>query len=865
MKSNDDGARARRQARLGLALLLVIGIGGAHGRQTDFASRSTDPLTMPRPGLDEPLILPIDSRAPAQKIVATMPAALRELADPSSARVIVTLHEPLASSRLLSRTRREAVRLARIAAVEHDFVDAASRLGFRASNGLSHFAIVTGEISPERLPYLAALRQVRAIEPDRAFRAARVEGAALIRADDLRDDLGGGGEGVTVVVFDSGINASHPELAGKVVEQRSYNGPAGQDGFDHGTQVAGIIAGDGGVAPQAQLWDVRVISSDGMTTTAILIDALDGLMPDLDEFQVMVAAFADPTFRFSGSCDALSPAAATVVQAFEDAGKLMVSAAGDAGDSAGVGVPACLSQVFAAGAVYDANVGSITFANCTDSSTGADQIACYSNSGPPLDFLAPGHCTSTPRSNGGHDGCFGGTSAAAAYAAGMAAQLWSLLPSATLEQVGNALRTQGPMILDSRNGISRPRIDAMAAYESLAAVVGPTPTATSPAPGPSPTPTKTPTGPVPTPTPPPDDTPGPPTDLTAQALTHTAVLLEWVDGSSNEESFRIEARTATGIFQELLTVPADTTFAIVEQLFPGTEHVFRVRARAASGNSSYSNEAGATTAAEPPTCIRDANTACLLDGRFRVTGAMKNFATPPVTFVNQTMEFAGGRAESDQAVFFESFAAGNFEVGVKMVDGCAGFPPGHPLHHYWLFFGGLTNARTDIAVEDTATGQIVTWTNPANQFPTSVADTRAFPCVDPGGPLSCIRDDTTACLLGGRFEVTGAMQNFATPPVTFVTEVIHFDQDRAETDSAVFFQSFDPGNFEVGVKMVDGCAGFPPGHPLHHFWIFYGGLTNADTEVLAIDTSSGEADIWRNPPGALPTSEGRTRAFSCVP
>ena len=175
--------------------------------------------------------------------------SLRSLEDPSSARVIVTLHEPLgtpgpADSRAGARTQR----LARIATVEHDFADGASRLGFRATAALTHFAIVAGEISPERLEHLAALRQVKAIEPDRTLRADLAEGKALINANDVAS-LGGDGDGVTVVVIDSGINASHGELAGKIDEQRSYSGPVGQDGFNHGTKVAGIIAGDSGLAP----------------------------------------------------------------------------------------------------------------------------------------------------------------------------------------------------------------------------------------------------------------------------------------------------------------------------------------------------------------------------------------------------------------------------------------------------------------------------------------------------------------------------------------------------------------------------------------------------------------------------------------
>ena len=98
------------------------------------------------------------------------------------------------------------------------------------------------------------------------------------------------------MVLDSGINAGHPDLAGKVDELRSYNGPAvGQDGFNHGTKVAGIIAGDNGLAPQARLWDVRVIDNAGLTTITILLDALDDLMPDVNSIDILVGAFSDPT------------------------------------------------------------------------------------------------------------------------------------------------------------------------------------------------------------------------------------------------------------------------------------------------------------------------------------------------------------------------------------------------------------------------------------------------------------------------------------------------------------------------------------------------------------------------------------------
>ncbi len=263
----------------------------------------------------------------------------------------------------------------------------------------------------------------------------------------------------------------------------------------------------------------------------------------------------------------------------------------------------------------------------------------------------------------------------------------------------------------------------------------------------------------------------------------------------------------------------------------------------------------------PTTCVPGPETACLFDGLFKVEGSMQNFANPPVDFTTRVMSFPGSRAESDQAVFFESFDAGNFEVGVKMVNGC-GFPEGHSLHNYWAFFGGLTNAATEMRITDTVTGQVYSWSNPARSFPQTLGDTAAFPCIA-GAPVeACVGGEETACLIGGRFRVEGEMTSFADPPEIFPTRVMSFPSGRAESTQAVFFESFNVGNFEVGVKMVDGC-GFPPGHPLHFYWVFYGGLTNAATRITTTQTTTGLEDEWINSARNLPLSVGRTQAFRC--
>lgn len=99
--------------------------------------------------------------------------------------------------------------------------------------------------------------------------ARAVSASPLLRAEDARRMLAEGtGRGIRIAVVDSGIETSHPALAGLALaddvaliqdglEIRTIEG-GGEDLFGHGTAVAAVIRE---VAPEAALGSFRVLDA----------------------------------------------------------------------------------------------------------------------------------------------------------------------------------------------------------------------------------------------------------------------------------------------------------------------------------------------------------------------------------------------------------------------------------------------------------------------------------------------------------------------------------------------------------------------------------------------------------------------------
>ncbi|MCM0675771.1 type VII secretion-associated serine protease mycosin [Micromonospora phytophila] len=176
--------------------------------------------------------------------------------------------------------------------VRHSCPPAARRIAGRALLGVAAIVVsVGGPVAPAG----AAARgvpagQATAATAPLAFAPPDSQG----RPDQVRDEqwqldaLGARtawrsstGRGVTVAVIDSGVDASHPDLAGQVLPGLDLVAPQGAgdpDPVGHGTTVAGLIAGRNddkrgvvGLAPDARILPVRVLDAENRYDDAMIV------------------------------------------------------------------------------------------------------------------------------------------------------------------------------------------------------------------------------------------------------------------------------------------------------------------------------------------------------------------------------------------------------------------------------------------------------------------------------------------------------------------------------------------------------------------------------------------------------------------
>lgn len=246
------------------------------------------------------------------------------------------------------------------------------------------------------------------------------------------------GRGVRVAVLDTGIDAAHPDLTGKVVSAMNFSdSPSIDDHAGHGTHVASIITGSGaasgglyrGVAPDVRLLDGKVLDDAGSGDDAAVLAGMNWAIAQHAKIVNMSlgGSVSDGTDVLSLAVDRLSLSSGT----------LFVIAAGNEGASGTVESP-----------------GAATEALTVASTTTSDSLSTFSSQGPRLgdygakpDVAAPGSGIVGARVPGTFPSQavdadyvrLSGTSMATPHVAGAAAILAQEHPSWTGQQLKTAL------------------------------------------------------------------------------------------------------------------------------------------------------------------------------------------------------------------------------------------------------------------------------------------------------------------------------------------------------------------------------------------------------------------------------------------
>lgn len=417
------------------------------------------------------------------------------------ARVVVAL-------RPSARPLGDTVSRARVSAVQARVLRNLRVADFRLTERWSQIPAFAGLVSQSGLARLTGNPDVLRVDLDVGGRADDAQSLALVHGD-AAHSKGFLGSGATVAVIDSGVQSSHPDFSGRVIDEHCFcansdgtgccraqafeaAGPdSAADDNGHGTNVAGIIASGGtsapkGVAPAANIVAVKVLAADGsFTNTSQVISGLNWVMENHPEVTVVNMSLGT-TALFAGSCDsdtAYTIAFASAVNTFRSRGGLLFVSSGNAAAKDAMSAPACIAGAVAVGAVYDSDVGSASFlaAACDDETTVADQVACFSNSSPALDLLAPGAMITSTGLGGGLS-TYAGTSQACPHAAGAAAVLFAASPTLTGDAIEAALKSSGAGVTDVANGRVTPRVDVAAALEAMALTSpsAPPPSSTAP-------------------------------------------------------------------------------------------------------------------------------------------------------------------------------------------------------------------------------------------------------------------------------------------------------------------------------------------------------------------------------------------------
>jgi subtilisin family serine protease len=312
---------------------------------------------------------------------------------------------------------------------------------------------------------------------------------SIIGASTVNQSYGYTGNGYTVAVLDTGVDYTHPALAGNYIGGWDFvdNDADPMDLHGHGTHVAGTIASANGIHPgiayDANIIALRVLDEDGSGTFDDVELALQWVAAHQQQYNIVAVNMSLGAGNFSSNPYSFMEDELTTLKS---QGVFIAAASGNSffsyNSQPGLGYPAISPNAVSVGAVWDGSFGQVTWASgAVDHSTAPDRITSFTQRSSQLDILAPGAFITSTYFNGGF-ATLAGTSMASPVVAGAAVLIHQALDTAGLgalagqDYILQLMQNTGVTLVDGddendnvvNTGLSFRRINVLAAVQSLA-------------------------------------------------------------------------------------------------------------------------------------------------------------------------------------------------------------------------------------------------------------------------------------------------------------------------------------------------------------------------------------------------------------
>ncbi|OUS29445.1 hypothetical protein A9Q99_10145 [Gammaproteobacteria bacterium 45_16_T64] len=364
--------------------------------------------------------------------------------------------------------------------------------GVKVNRSFEKWGLMELEVDSKTLDLLIDSGEFEMVKENAGYKFQLLESTQRINAVATHTN-GHIGYGTSVAVIDSGVETSHPFFGGRIAGEACFsthnpaqgdystcpNGGEAEVGTgagsacfgvygsvcDHGTHVAGIVAGfagdagERGVAPGANIVPINIVTRqlcpDEVNEICYnvyesdLIEAFNWVLDNAAAMDIAAVNLSLSSGSYASVCD--DHILAAPINDLRDAGIAVVVASGNGAKSDAIGVPACISSAISVGSTEDSS----------------DAISGFSNSARMLDLLAPGSLITSSIRNGQY-AANGGTSMAAPHVAGAFAVMRAASgPEAGIDYLQQVVEAYGDQLLDFRNELIKPRLDLLASVNAV--------------------------------------------------------------------------------------------------------------------------------------------------------------------------------------------------------------------------------------------------------------------------------------------------------------------------------------------------------------------------------------------------------------